>query len=498
MKKWLLQWSLPLLSLVVSAPAVAAPPQSIDNEVSAVFYNLVDYHISKPREPQLVTGGLKRASEQLAARSGKIFSFTAADDTLAELNQRLKDWELICKCERNRLNRWAIEGMLETLNDPYTQFFSQEELKQFKESVENEIVGFGFRLRLANGQMLIREVIDDSPAQQAGLKAGDVLVSVDGVSLEGKTFEDVFTFLKGEEGTEATFLVKRPKDNKQFRVVMKRVVLEIPETHTFRLNQDIGFIGLDTFSSDAGYQFSRALASLAASGRPLRGLILDLRDNGGGYLDSARDIASLFLEDGVLMYTTNRNKIEVATWVRNGQTVQYPVSILVNEATASASEMLSGALQDHGVAKLIGSKTFGKGSAQQVVPLPGGNALKITLHEYFTPKHRVVNHVGLVPDVAVEDDVAQVIAGLQELGVRRFDLEEENEQIYLNGGSFPATSPLFVREATGISIRAAVWKQLTGDASWGETGYVKLSPALLQNKRLALQVAADSIRLHSR
>ncbi|MGE5704260.1 MAG: S41 family peptidase, partial [Clostridia bacterium] len=232
----------------------------------------------------------------------------------------------------------------------------------------------------------------------------------------------------------------------------------------------------------------------------LKGLIIDLRNNGGGYLSSARDIASLFMENGVLMYTIDRNGIEVATNVYNGRTVTYPVTILVNESTASASEMLSGALQDYGIAKLVGNKTYGKGSAQQVVPFPEGDALKITLHEYFTPKHRVVNHVGLTPDVLVEDDIAQVIAGLKQFGVSHFRLEEQGDQILINGVTFPSLSPLFTRNGDNVSIRSSVLSQVTNGKSEGtnpSSSYVPVGPLLEKGSGFTLTINQDSIVLEN-
>lgn len=487
-----------LLIFGTALPAAQAMGQpSNSSELDDVFSDLVSFHITTPKAAQLVNGALKSVSEKLANETKKAYLYKPDDDTLPVLKKRLAEWQKQSGYDQKKLERLAIVGMLGTLDDPYTMFFGKEELKQFQESVENEIVGFGFRLRMSGDLPMIREVIPDSPSEAAGVKAGDMLLSVDGTAMKGKTFDTVFTFLRGEEGAGASFVFYRADEKRQFTVSMKRAVLQIPETAVGRFTGDIGYIRLDTFSSNAGEQFLKSLQSLNQSTRPLRGLVVDLRDNGGGYLSSARDIASLFMEDGVLMYTTNRNGIEVTTRVYNGRSVSYPVSVLVNESTASASEMLSGALQDHGIAKLVGTKTFGKGSAQQVIPLKDKDALKITLHEYFTPKHRVVNHVGLTPDVVVTDDIAQAIAGLKTVGIKQFTLEERDEEIIVNGVTFPATSSLFKKQGNQLQIRTGVLKQLQGDgdASAADAKYTPLSDFLAKDAGLKLTVDKDVIRL---
>lgn len=193
------------------------------------------------------------------------------------------------------------------------------------------------------------------------------------------------------------------------------------------------------------------------------------------------------------MYTTNRNGVEVQTWVRNGRDVNYPVRILVNEGTASASELLAGALRDNGIAKLVGTKTFGKGSAQQIIPLSEGDALKITLHEYFTPKHTKVNHVGLEPDVKEEDYAAQVVRALHSIGVNSFQLEAEDGDTVVNGIAFAAVDPLFKKDEQGKwLIRAKVLSSVIGDESLGANDYVDITPYLQKYPTLRLATDKDA------
>jgi carboxyl-terminal processing protease len=455
-------------------------------EVGEVYRNVLENHLSRPEARQLVQGALQHISQQAAEQTLQL-SVPADDDTLPELEKRLTEWQSRYNLDGKTLNRWAINGMLGTLKDPHTAFFTKEELNRFQAGVENEFVGFGFRLRMQGGTLMIRELIPQSPAAASDLQKGDQLLAVDGLSLKGKSFEEAYALLKGEEGSEAVLTVYRPSQKREKQIRLKRAFLSIPEVEGDRFaGSNIGYIHLETFGSDAAYQLRDKLTEFSQAGKPLRGLLLDLRDNGGGYLTAARDIAGLFMEEGLLMITTNRNGVELETWVRNGRDITYPVRILVNEGTASASELLAGALRDHGIAKLIGTKTYGKGSAQQVIPLLDGDALKITLQEYFTPKHTTVNHVGLTPDLTVEEHLSQVVEGLRSLGVNSFELREGNGDTFVNGVAFPVIEPLFKREQGGIAVRAAVLATLLRDKEIGNQGYVPLAPYLQKNKQLSI------------
>ncbi len=478
------------LSLFAAAvPAQAAVETKPFSETTEVYRNVLENHLSRPAEKQLVQGALQQVSEQ-AAKMKLQLAVSPADDTLPELEQRLMEWQSRYQLDQKAMNRWAINGMLGTLKDPHTAFFTKEELQRFQAGVENQFVGFGFRLRLQGGALLIREIIPQSPASTSDLQKGDQILAVDGLSLTGKSFEEAYALLKGEEGSEAVLTIFRPANKQEKKIKLKRAYLSIPEVEgSLFTSNGIGYISLETFGSEAAYQLRDKLTEFSQAEQPLKGLILDLRDNGGGYLTAARDVASLFLEEGLLMVTTNRNGVELETWVRNGREATYPIRILVNEGTASASELLSGAMRDHGIAKLIGTKTYGKGSAQQIIPLMDGDALKITLHEYFTPKRTVVNHVGLTPDVVVEDYLAQVVEALRSLGVKSFELREGNGDTYVNGVAFPVVEPLFKREQGGIAIRAAVLAQLLQDKKVGDKGYVPLPPYLQRMKQFNLKQA---------
>ncbi|MGG1658719.1 S41 family peptidase [Brevibacillus sp. NRS-1366] len=483
--KRLTQWLLAAFLLTSAIPAQAASSPYAETE--EVFWHVMESHLSKPQANQLVKGALEAVSKQAEQQKHLKLTVLPEDDTWPEMEQRLVEWQRKGGWDTTTVSNWAIEGMLSTLDDPHSIFFTADELRLFQSDVENQFVGFGFRLRIQNDALIIREIVPNSPAAASVLKRGDQILKINQQSLVGKSFEEAYAYLKGDEGSEAAISVYRPAEKREFVVKLKRAMMSLPEAegHLFTKGS-VGYISLETFGSDGAIQFRDKLEEFKRSTAPLNGLLVDLRDNGGGYLSTARDIASLFMEDGLLMYTTNRNGVEVETWVRNGRDIGIPVRILVNGGTASASELLSGALRDHDIAKLIGTKTYGKGSAQQVIPLSEGDALKITLNEYFTPKHTVVNHIGLTPDILVEDYAAQVVEALYSLNVRSWELSDEDGDTVINGIPFPTVDPLFKQGESGLLVRAEVLAHLLGDKTISEKDYIALAPYLEKYKTLKL------------
>ncbi|UFJ43121.1 S41 family peptidase [Brevibacillus humidisoli] len=492
-----------LFSVLLAAPGHAQtvpsqPPQSL-LEIADAYRYLLENHISRPETVQLVQGALTNISEQAKEKKGLDLSVDTRDDTFEELQQQLEEWRKQHSLTWKQLHQWAITGMVDTLGDPHTMFFTADELRQFRDDLENETVGFGFRFQVEDQYLLIKQVIPDSPAEAAGIEAGDYLLAVDGAKTAGSNLEEAINHLRGEEGSLAVLTVYRPKEKRSLELTVARAYLIMPEVWGARFAGDIGYINIATFGSDAGYQFRDELARISAAAS-LKGLIIDLRDNGGGFLSSARDVASLLMEEGLLMHTVNRNGVEIETWVRNGRPISYPVRILVNQGTASASELLAGALRDHQIAKLVGTVTFGKGSAQQIIPLNDGDALKITLEEYYTPNRTVINHVGLQPDITVEDDVAQVLKGMLSLGVKRLELlETEGGQFTVNDVSLPLYRPVFKSsvDSSGerIVMRSAVLASLTGDTSLAEADYVPVQSRLYPTGTIEVTREEKQIKL---
>lgn len=323
----------------------------------------------------------------------------------------------------------SINEMIETLHDPYTVYFTPEDLKRFESSLENNYVGIGVRISNEKEGLFIAEVFDGSPAKKSGMLAGDQVTAVDGVSIEGLSLDDVTSKIMGPEGTKVVITVKRGQESVVLN--MSRQTIQLPVVTHKRFDPGVGYIRVTGFSSEADEETAAQLADLKQQG--INSLILDLRDNPGGLVDTAQNMAKLFVKEGILIHTKNKNNVDEPVKFTNGTTQPFPVYILVNENSASASEVLTGALQDYNVAaKVIGMNTFGKGSVQTLFPLTEGGALKVTIEEYLTPKLRKVNKVGLKPDIEVDGDVPQLVTALHEAGIGKVSVALNKSGVTVN------------------------------------------------------------------
>jgi carboxyl-terminal processing protease len=295
----------------------------------------------------------------------------------------------------------AIKGGLEALGDPYTQYFSPAEYQSFMESLNGSFQGIGAYLEQVGSYVTISAPIKDSPAAKAGLQSGDRILEANGVSLVGVSTDKAVSVIRGEEGTDVTLKIERPSENRTFTLTITRGVISIPEVDSKMLDSKVGYIQISSFGDNAVTDFYKAADSLKAQGA--QGLVIDLRQNGGGYLDAAVDIASGFVpKDEPVVWETAKG--ETTNRKSSGRLINLPVSVLVDNGTASASEILAGAIQDYGVGPLVGVKTFGKGTVQQILSLAGDTGgIKVTVAEYTTPKHRHVHGIGLTPDYLVEN-----------------------------------------------------------------------------------------------
>jgi carboxyl-terminal processing protease len=322
----------------------------------------------------------------------------------------------------------AISEMVKSLHDPYTQYFDEKEWKSFNSVLEQTFVGVGIVMSEEKGTVFVEDVIPGSPAEEAGVQPGDALVSADGKSFQGKTIPDIQDVIRGVEGTVVNLSVSRSGTTLNFDITRKSI--QLPVVTTRLLGSGVGYLALSGFTSDAGSQVKRQLAELEQSG--LTSLVLDLRNNGGGYVNTAQEIAGLFVKEGVLAHMKDRDGNDHPLDVK-GDVKPYPVTILVNGNSASASELLSGALQDYGVAKLVGTQTFGKGVVQSIIPLKSGGMLKVTIQEYFTPTGRKVDKVGLTPNVVLDGAAEQLIGAYRLSGGQSVTVTSGKGVLTVNG-----------------------------------------------------------------
>jgi carboxyl-terminal processing protease len=323
----------------------------------------------------------------------------------------------------------SIKQMVEGLKDPYTVFFSQEEYGQFSSSLENNYVGMGARIGIDDKGVYLSEVFAGSSAESAGLQRDDYVRAVDGAPASTTSIDEVRNKIVGVAGTKVKVTVQR--GDKELTVEITRKGINVPEVYSKSFTNGVGYIQITDFSSDADEDFGKQLTDLQAKG--LKSLILDVRNNPGGLVDTAQNIAKHFVKEGVLIHTRDRNGVDDPVLITGGKELSIPVYILANEYSASASEVLSGALQDYNVAKVIGMQTYGKGSVQQLYQLDKDSALKVTVEEYLTPNKRKVNKVGITPDIKVDGASAQLITALQTVGITDINVEISKHSVTYNG-----------------------------------------------------------------
>jgi len=316
--------------------------------------------------------------------------------------------EYVDPIDEEKLILGAINGMVRSLNDPYTRFLDQKELREFSIDTRGNFGGIGIEVSFRNNAITIITPIPDTPAMEAGLQPGDKIIKIDNKETHRLSFKKVFEILRGEPGEGVHLTISREGINKPLNFYLIRAVikLEVVQSTILPLSK-IGYIKLKKFTETALSDLKKELLKLKKS--KIKGLILDLRWNPGGLLNQAENIADLFLTGGKkIVYTKGRRKnLDSQFYSTNTTTIfpKLPMLVLVNKGSASAAEIVSGALQDNKRAKLIGSKTFGKGSIQTVQSLPYKTAIAITIQKYYTPSGRLIHNKGIAPDYPVKSEI---------------------------------------------------------------------------------------------
>ena len=299
----------------------------------------------------------------------------------------------------------AINGMLRTL-DPHSSFMRPDFYKELQVETKGSFGGLGIEITMKKGILTIVSPIEDTPAFRIGLKAGDKIVKIEDETTENMTLLDAVKRMRGPAGTDVTISIIREGFLEPQDFTITREVIRIKSVKYKSLEEGtIGYIRLSQFQEDSGREFNKALVSLEGGEKPLEGLVLDLRNNPGGLLDQAVKISDEFLEEGLIVYT--QGKLEGQQMKFTAQPNQdphdYPIIVLVNGGSASGSEIVAGALQDHNRAVILGTTTFGKGSVQTIIPLEDGSGLRLTTARYYTPSGRSIQATGIVPDVIVKN-----------------------------------------------------------------------------------------------
>ena len=335
---------------------------------------------------------------------------TREDDSLpleelrmfAEVYGRIKDAYVEPVDDRELLED-AIRGMLAGL-DPHSTYLEPEAFESLQVHTSGEFGGLGIEVGMEDGFVRVIAPIDDTPAQRAGIKAGDLIIKLDDTPVQGLSLSEAVDLMRGEIGSEIRITLVREGVEKPFDLTLVRDSIKVVSVKSRELEPQYGYLRITQFQLNTAEDMRKALARLNQQ-QPLKGLVLDLRNNPGGVLQAAVDVADTFLDEGLIVYTEGRLPSSQLEFSANEETLaaDLPLVVLINGGSASASEIVAGALQDHQRAVLMGTDSFGKGSVQTVLPLAGERALKLTTARYFTPKGRSIQAQGIHPDVVVEE-----------------------------------------------------------------------------------------------
>lgn len=340
--------------------------------------------------------------------------------TFAEVFERIKR-AYVEDVDDRTLLRNAMRGMLSEL-DPHSAYLDEDEFTSLRESTQGEFGGIGIEVGMENGQLTIITPVDDTPASRAGLMSRDLIISIDDAPTDSMSLQEAVSLMRGEPGSELTLGILRPGEETPRDVTLTREAIRSESVKHELLESGYGYLCISQFQSLTAEQARQALQRMSAD-QALEGLVLDLRNNPGGILQSAVDIADLFLDDGLVVYTEGRLSNTQMSYSATTDTpaAEVPLVVLVNSGSASAAEIVAGAIQDQRRGVIMGTDSFGKGSVQQIMPLDNGEGLKLTTALYYTPDGRSIQAQGISPDVDVVRGRLEVAESRRE--VREADLE---------------------------------------------------------------------------
>ena len=336
----------------------------------------------------------------------KYLTFMTSDES-KDISQTLDTYRAVIDkyylgdVDEESLKEGAIQGYIEGLGDPYTEYISKEDMEDYMEDTMGNFVGIGIYMieDTQTNQIMVLAPIKGSPAEKAGLRPGDYIIAVNGEECTADDMTAISTKIKGEEGSTVKLQILRGEETLDFEIQRENIIVNPVEGEV--LENNIGYIEFSSFDENTAEEFKTKFEELQSQG--ITSLIIDLRNNGGGIVDEALQIAGYIADkDSVLLYEVDKDDNEKVEKNTNNPIINMPVIILTNENTASSSEILAGALKDLGKAKTVGTTTYGKGVIQQILTLPDGSGLKITTEKYLTPNRTEINKIGIQPDETVE------------------------------------------------------------------------------------------------
>ena len=326
-------------------------------------------------------------------------------DLFGEVLENIKK-EYVDDVDQVEIMDSAINGVLQSL-DPYSAYMSPELFKEMQTDTRGEFGGLGIEIGMESGVIKVISPIDDTPAAKVGIKAGDYIVKIGGEQVQGKSLIEAVKLMRGPVGTYIDLTVMRKKIKKplEFRIVRQIIEVRSVSSKTIGKKKDLGYVRLKSFNENSDKQFLESVKNLEKKFK-VKGYVFDLRNNPGGLLTQAINITDFFLEDGEIVSTKGRKVSETRKFfARKGDEINgKPIIVLINNGSASASEIFAGALKDHKRAIIVGENSFGKGSVQSIIPLGNGGGMRLTISKYYLPSGKSISEVGVTPDILVEEE----------------------------------------------------------------------------------------------
>ncbi len=334
-------------------------------------------------------------------------------DLFSEVLENIKK-NYVDEVDQAKIMDAAINGVLQYL-DPYSSYMNPEMYNDMETETKGKFGGLGIEVGMEAGVVKVISPIDDTPASRAGVKAGDYIVKIDSIQVQGKSLMEAVSLMRGEVGSPIEITVRRKGTKKAIVFNIVREIIQIKSVTSKVIDNNVGYFRLTSFNENSSQQLKKKINEIKDTNK-VNGFILDLRNNPGGLLSQAIEISDLFLNDGEIVSTRGRKKIENRKWfARKGDKIDgKPLVVLINYGSASASEIVAGALKDHKRAILIGENSYGKGSVQSIIPLKNKGAIRLTISKYYLPSGKSISEVGVTPD---------------------FEIEEENENFTINTAS---------------------------------------------------------------
>ena len=309
------------------------------------------------------------------------------------------DYKYVDSVEMEKLWQGSIKGMVEALDDPHSVYMDEEMFDVFESATSGSFGGVGLVVGKKDDDLIVVSPIEGTPGEKAGVKSGDIILKIDGEDATKLNLTEAVEKIRGEEGTSVTLSIQRGEETKDYTIVRDNI--QVHAVSGKMLEGDIGYLRITNFNDVVGEDLKKEYQRLEKEG--MKRIILDLRDNPGGLLDQSVEVAELFVAKGPVVSIVERDGSRTTYESNNAEGSPYPIAVLVNQGSASASEIVAGAIQDTKSGTLIGTKTFGKGSVQGVFPLHSG-AMKLTIAKYYTPNEAVIDGVGITPDIVVEEN----------------------------------------------------------------------------------------------